>query len=317
MTPATDSPMEGLNIHRRLGRYELLRRIALSSTAEVHLARPVEGGERVAIKRLLPHALEDPEQRARFTREIEAAMSQTHPGLARGLEVVDGRPGEPCLVMTYVEGPTLAELLTDGRGVAPQGALVHAAIALATSMEALHGGRGGARVHGDISARNVVARGDGAFTLLDLGSSAGEGAEAMDAGTPRYVCPERRGGGPLTTRGDVYSAGVLLWELTMGRRWPIDGPPAATSTDTHLGALIERCLSETPDARPANASALRALLGEPGPDTREAWLRWTGATTEVVTPQVSATQGALAWVALIGALTVATATAAWFIAQVG
>ena len=317
MTRATDSPMEDTHVHRRLGRYELLRRLALSSTAEVHLARPVDGGDRVAIKRLLPHALEDPDLRARFDRELETAMTHTHTGIVRGLEVIEGpagtgQRGDPCLVMAYVEGPTLAKLLAEAPRATPDNALAHVAFELAAALTPLHASEGGARVHGDVSARNVVALRSGAFTLLDLGSTARDGDEATDAGTPRYVCPERREAGRVTTRGDIYSVGVLLWELATGRRWPTDDPPVGPPTDTPMGALIARCIST---ARPANARALRAALSKPSPGGREAWCRWAHGEVEAPT-SVPANHGLLAWVALIGALTVATVTAAWFIGQV-
>ncbi|MDP6944274.1 MAG: hypothetical protein QF464_09000, partial [Myxococcota bacterium] len=164
---------------RQIGSYELLRRIHLSHTAEVFEARPRYGGERVAIKRLLPHALEDPSIRTRFEREIEMATSHDHPGLVRGLEVIagpaaEGASGDPCLVMALVEGTPLIELL-DTRApieVPTEDALMHLAHTVATHLLALHEHPDGPMAHGDISGKNIIARADGDFVLLDLGSMA-------------------------------------------------------------------------------------------------------------------------------------------------
>lgn len=325
MSPATGGEEDGPTPSgRRLGSYALLNRIGLSSTAEVFAAQHVEGGEPVAIKRLLPHALEDPETLARFEDEIQATMANTHPGLVRGLEVLtapapEGQVGDPCLVMVLVDGAALSDLL-DSQTPAAQDALSHAAWGLAWSLEPLH--KAGV-AHGDVSGRNVLVDGEGDFTWLDLGSAGPDGSDATDAGTPRYVSPERREQRLVTTRGDIYGLGVLLWELAVGQRWPVDAPPdglpaSCPASGTALGDLIGRCLARQPEARPANAGALRAALSGLGGDAhrgRPAWRSWAGSPSGAPEPGVSARQGILAWAALLSALGIALWTAAWFIAQ--
>lgn len=306
---------------RRIGGYALLGQLGLSGTAEVFEAQPVGGGEPVAIKRLLPHALEMPEVRARFDQEVQATLANTHRGLSRGLEVIEGpapegQRGDPCLVMTLIRGEALSARL--GGAALHLDALAHAARGLASSLRPLHEA---ATAHGDISGRNVLVDEAGDFTWIDLGSAGPDGSPATDAGTPRYASPERDEHGLITLRGDVHGLGILLWELAAGQRWPTDSPPTALpqgcpATGTALGDLIERCLSREPEARPANAAEFLRALDAAGVDTqqgRQAWGR-PSASTEAE-PSLSTTQGILAWAALVSALAIAVWTAAWFIAQ--
>ena len=301
---------------RRLGRYDIVRVIGLSATAEVVEGRAPDA--RVAIKRLLPHAHEDPELRARFADEITRTLAQSDPAVVRGLEVIEA-PGTqaPCLVMPYLDGVTLAAHLSRQElRPANAPALRHAACALARCLSPLHDHPEGPLAHGDISAKNVIIDPTGHVTLLDLGTLSPHGADQRDLGTPRYLCPDRRRTGRVTTQGDIYGVGVLLWEMATGQRWPMTHPqpplPTPLST-TALGQLIQRCLASDPEARPANAAQLtQALDACASPEDRHAWRRWTD-------PQLSgasdALTGATAWVALIVALSIATTTALWFINQ--
>ncbi len=309
---------------RRLGRFELLDQIGLSSTAEIFTARPTNGGETVAIKRLLPHALDDPAIRARFDHEIHTALKNTHPGLVRGLEVVegptsDGRAGDKCLVMALVRGTPLIRLL--GREEAPAEAIAHVATSLASNLAALHCGPGEIIAHGDVSARNIIASDDGGFTVLDLGSAAPDGTSATDTGTPRYTPPERVEGGPITTRGDIYAVGVLLWELAAGRRWTKQSPQSTVPdvslvAGTGIAELIERCISADPAGRPNDAAALLgecAALGVHTGRSRQTWRRWAGCSEEDVEAEMTDLQGLMAWAGLVGALGIALWTTAWFV----
>lgn len=325
MSPAKGGEEDGpQRTGRRLGSYEVLKRISLSSTAEVFSAQHIESGEHVAIKRLLPHAFEEPEVRARFEDEVRATMANTHPGVVRGLEVLaapapEGQVGDPCLVMALVDGTALSALLASRPAVA-QAALLHAARDLASSLQPLH--KAGV-AHGDVSGKNVLVDREGDFTWLDLGSAAVDGTAATDAGTPRYVSPERTAQRRVTTRGDIYGLGVLLWELAVGQRWPVDAPlealPASCpSSGTALGDLIGRCVSRQPEARPANAGELLASLSDLGGDVhreRQAWRSWTGSPSGSPEPGITARQGIVAWAVLLSALGIALWTAAWFIAQ--
>jgi len=310
---------------RQIGRYELTERLGLSDTSEVYAARDIESGVMVAIKRALPHAWETPEHRVRFEKEIARVMAQTHQGLVRGIEVISGpSTADPCLVMHWVDGTTLRTLLDNlDSPPPPKAALVHLVATLADTLSVLHTSPEGAIVHGDISAGNVVAHRDGTFTMLDLGSAGPTGEPSGDHGTPRYAPPERTPGAPLTTRGDIYSLGVLLWELASGRRWPAEAPRHLPESSpiggTEIGALIGRCIASDTQARPMDAQALRALAAQDSSEgDRAAWCQWLTAAVargESVEEPPSAEQGKRAWLGLTLGIGLTVWTAAWFIAQ--
>ncbi len=201
----------------RLGPYELNARIHLSASAEVFEATHVETGQKVSIKRLLPHALEDRELSDHFRNEVRLALRSRHPGLVRGLEVVEapspeGASGELCLVMEFIEGRPLSDILEGAQGApAPSPVLVHVAYTLASILEGLHTRSEEPLVHGDISAKNIMVGDEGQLSVVDLGSLVAAGALSRDAGTPRYVAPERaHRSAPMTPAVDMYGIGVCV-----------------------------------------------------------------------------------------------------------
>ena len=313
---------------RQLGPYVLLERVGLSSNSEVYEAEHRESGARVVIKRALPHAWEDPERRARFEREITLVMTQTHPSLVRGVEVLtgpsaEGGSGDACLVMHRVEGQSLRELLERHPEPLPsEAALADAALSLTEGLNVLHEAQAPCLVHGDLSAGNILAREDGTMTLIDLGSAAPAGALSGDGGTPRYTPPERQPGSPLTAAGDVYSLGVLLWELAAGRRWPTESPRQLPNSSplsgTEMGQLISRCVASDPMARPRDAAAIREIAATRAtPNGGTAWRRWlaTALGQSAERPAEVERAGRHAWIVLSAALGLALWTATWFIAQ--
>lgn len=313
---------------RLLGPYELLQRLGGSRSAEVYLARHRERDEHVAIKRLLPHAEEDPACLARFREEIELAMSLKHPGLVRGIEWFPAAQHSEssealCLIMPVAEGDLLSALLGQSEGlIPPQDAVVHAASQLAHALSGLHHFPGGPMVHGDLSARNVCVAPSGQLTLLDLSSTGPQGEPTKDEGTPRYRAPERAYEGTLTTHMDVYAFGVLLWELCAGRRWPLEAPRRLPETSPLAGGaldtLISRCIASDPCTRPQDAKAILDAL-EPLVTTRgaQAWRAWLRAPTapESSAAMSDAREGKKAWLHLSLAVGLSAWIALWFIAQ--
>lgn len=310
---------------RRLGDYTLVKHLGGSMSAEVSLARHTEAGHHVAIKRLLPHAQESPEARARFADESALALSLKHPGIVRGLAHFYGPLGEQdlCLVMAHLEGAPMSDLLVRELKACPtEGALAHAGIALAQALIGLHDAPQGALVHGDISAGNILVDEGGAVTLIDLGSAGHVGAPTRDDGTPRYRAPERALGGPLTTTGDIYALGVLLWELAAGRRWPVEAPrqlPASSPlSEGPLDALIARCVASDPAARPRDARALAEAL-EPlcTAEGERDWRLWLTRSTDPLedAPEDAEREGRRAWAGLGIALSLTLWVGLWFIAQ--
>jgi len=274
----------------RLGRYELIERLGVGGMAEVWAARQrgIGGFERrVALKRILPRFAGDPRFVERFAAEAHLAESLSHAHIATiyGVEEVDG---ELVIAMELVRGETLGATIRrawelTGAPVEPR---LAAAIA-ARVCRALHhahtlgdpAGRALGMVHRDVSPSNVLLGFRGEVKLVDFGiARALSDATAGLGGKPGYMSPEQARGAPVDARSDVFSAGVVLWEILTGMRLyggleaaatkaAICAPEAARSVlDARpglplvLAAVVERALHKDPADRYADAAAMASGL---------------------------------------------------------
>ncbi|MEZ4268049.1 MAG: protein kinase [Myxococcota bacterium] len=307
MSDGVPGPTPGLG--RRLGPFTLLRRVALGASAELFEARldqslpdaSLEAGQVVALKRLLPHALEDLARVDAFIAEAQLALALEHPHIVRtlalisldlGLAIVwppsraaagsarlepreavrDARPpGEPLLVMELLAWARPA--LWPGEAAPPE---ICAAVGLAAA-EALAAVHALGAVHGDVSASNLLITPDGRVVLVDFGSARLADREvtqpaSLRAGKARYASPEQQAGLPPTPQSDLYSLGVLLERLASGGAQPGDAPrgQSAPESSADLRALIRACVEPNPADRPSSARALADslaawLAARPGP----------------------------------------------------
>lgn len=203
-------------------RYELGKVIGRGGMAEVHMGRDLRLGRTVAIKILRADLARDPAFQARFRREAQSAASLNHPTIVAvydtGEETVNGMP-VPFIVMEYVEGSTLRDLLSSGKRLLPVRAMEVTASVL-TALEYSH--RQGI-VHRDIKPGNVMLTTDGRVKVMDFGIAralADTGAMTQTAavmGTAQYLSPEQAKGEQVDTRSDLYSTGCLLYELLTGQ----------------------------------------------------------------------------------------------------
>ena len=208
------------------GRYELAGLLGHGGMAEVRQAHDVRLGRTVAIKRLRTDLASDPTFQARFRREAQSAASLNHPAIVAvydtGEEPASDGSGLmlPYIVMEYVEGRTLRDILREGRKILPERALEITSSVL-TALDYSH--RAGI-IYRDIKPANVMLTPTGDVKVMDFGisraladSSVTMTQTAAVIGTAQYLSPEQARGEQVDARSDIYSAGCLLYELLTGR----------------------------------------------------------------------------------------------------
>jgi hypothetical protein len=259
-------------------RYELGAPLGSGGMAEVFAGYDRTLGRPVAIK-LLKTDLPDPRARERFEHEARTAAGFVHPNAVTVYDVGDdGR--RPYLVMELVEGRDLAELLAV-RGPLPPAEAARVADQMLTALGAAHD-RG--LVHRDVKPGNVLVTRDGTAKLADFGiakaaadATGGLTLTGQVMGTPRYLAPEQAAGQGATPRSDLYSAGVVLYEMLAGEP-PFTGDtpvavalahqqaPVPPLTERRPGlppalvATVNRALEKDPARRFPDAAAMRAAL---------------------------------------------------------
>jgi serine/threonine-protein kinase len=258
------------------GRYEILSRLGEGGMGTVYRARDRELDDEVALKVLKP-ASEGVSLTEVLRQEIKLARMITHVNVVRVHDFgeVDGLR---FLTMEYVAGTTLRELLDGRRGLELTPAL-QIAKQICRGLAAVH--KAGI-VHGDLKPQNVMVMGNGVVKLMDFGvARAGETGEAAAAppiaGTPLYMSPEQARGAELDERSDLYSAGVVLFELFAGQPPFRDGdalaimrahlnepPPNPRSLRPDLPesliGIVLACLHKSRLRRPGSAADLERLL---------------------------------------------------------
>jgi serine/threonine-protein kinase len=262
------------------GRYELHRRLARGGMADVFLARDQLLDRPVAVKVLFPEFATDPNFVERFRREAQSAANLNHPNI---VSVYDWgqEQGTYFIVMEYIDGRSLADILRTEGPLHPQRA-AEVASDIAAALGFAH--RNGV-VHRDVKPGNVLISPSGQVKVADFGIARALGAGAEEnltqagsvMGTATYFAPEQAQGLPLDPRSDLYSLGVVLYEMVTGRP-PFSGespvaiaykhvqeqpaPPRHLNTNVpaELEAIILKLLAKSPQQRYPSADDLRADL---------------------------------------------------------
>jgi hypothetical protein len=290
------------------GRYRVEAEVGAGGMGTVYRAHDPELGRPVAVK--VPHVQGDGPRRAdyvaRFLREARAAATVRHPNVCPIYDVGE-QGGVPFVVLAYVEGNTLAQRLRDGGRFEDPAEAVALVRQLAEGLAAVHA-RG--LVHRDVKPANVLIDARSTPLLTDFGLARTTDDARLTqvgavAGTPAYMSPEQaRGGSPLGPASDLYSLGVVLYEMLAGVVPHAGGPvsvmlnkilhekaPPITrhrpDLDPALAALVERAIAKDPARRFPDARAFADALGgwlaarpgerraSPGPN-RRAWMLSAG-----------------------------------------
>jgi serine/threonine-protein kinase len=256
---------------RQIGSYTVRKRLGSGGMGEVYLAHDARLDRNVALKLLDPTLVADGASRARFLREARLASSLDHPNICAVHEVGEA-DGRLFIAMQFVEGETLRRVI-DGRPLGLE-SLLSIALQVADALAAAHD-RG--IVHRDVKAGNIMVTPDGRAKVLDFGLAKllERAAGAHDThltvtgavmGTPSSMSPEQARGERVDHRSDIFSFGVVLYEMATGRA-PFKGrsradlisalltEPHAPATEVNdelpqrLSAVIDRALAKEPDDR--------------------------------------------------------------------
>jgi eukaryotic-like serine/threonine-protein kinase len=299
VTPASSS-RRFLAPGDKLGKYEVIRQIAVGGMAELYLVRTVaiEGFEKLAcVKRILPQYINNPSFVTMFLNEARLAATLHHPNIAQVYDIGQ-EAGEYFFSMEYVHGEDLGRLVATSRENGVPIALECALTLVAGLCAGLHhahdkpspDGKALGVVHRDVSPANVLVSYDGAIKLVDFGIARAGGAPSTSStglkGKIAYMSPEQgRGRGALDRRSDVFSIGTILYELTTGRLPFVDeteygvlhqivntdaAPPSSivASYPAALEAIVMKALARDVDQRYATALELQSQLEDFAHDHR-------------------------------------------------
>jgi serine/threonine-protein kinase len=283
-----------------LDRYRIVALIGRGGMGEVYRAEDLTLSQTVAIKFLPESLFQDPVSLERFYTEVRIARQVSHPNICRVFDIgqVDG---VPFITMEYVDGEDLASLVRRIGRVSPDKA-VEIARQICAGLAAAHD-RG--VVHRDLKPSNIMLDGSGKVRVMDFGlagiAALIRGAEVC-AGTPAYMAPEQLAGKEVTPKSDIYSLGLVLYEVLTAKRAydagtlpelvrlreqsaPTNPSTLVRDLDPLLERVILRCLEKDPLLRPATALQVAAAL--PGGDPLAAAL----AAGETPSPEMVAAAG--------------------------
>ncbi|MFN2467365.1 MAG: Stk1 family PASTA domain-containing Ser/Thr kinase [Gaiellaceae bacterium] len=244
------------------GRYRVVRKLGSGGMANVYLAEDQELGRRVAIKILNDRHAHDEQFVERFRREAKNAAGLSHPNIVSIYDRGEAE-GSYYIAMEYLEGRTLKELIVS-RGPGP----IHVAIDYTRQILAAVGfaHRGGI-VHRDIKPHNVMIGPDGRVKVTDFGIARSGASQMTEVGsiigTAQYLSPEQARGAPVDQTSDLYSVGVVLYEMLTGTV-PFTGATPLEIAMKHLSATPEPPSAKRPEIpNDLDMIVLRALAKDP------------------------------------------------------
>ncbi len=265
-------------IGRTISHYEILEQIGDGGMGTVYKALDTKLKVHRALKFIHPHLVTDEHNKHRFTQEAQAASSLDHPNIC-GIHEVDETPsGRPFICMTYYDGVTLSERMK--QAPLPAREVFQMGLSIAQGLMCAH--QNGI-IHRDIKPSNIMITNDGFIKILDFGLAklagiAGVTKTGVSMGTVRYMSPEQGSGNEVDHRTDIWSLGLIMYELTTGT-YPFTGdfdpaviysilntePPPAHEVNPDIpeshSRVIARCLEKDPDQRYQSIAELLSDMG--------------------------------------------------------
>jgi len=321
LTPSDEEPAPDIDPGVRVGRYVVLERLGAGGMGRVYLGDDTGLHRKVALKCLIASGSND-DLRAKILHEAQSAARINHPNIAVVHDVVE-HEGRPFLVMEYVEGESLAAVLRRERPAVEK--ILSMGRQLASALTAAHG-KG--IIHRDLKPANIQVTPDGSVKILDFGvaqamsvaaNESGDHAPAvsvpqgtsatlrsgrgviMHPGTPAYMSPEQMFGKPIDQRSDIYSLGVVLYEMATGHR------PYSTDNPLDVVLALSRSLLrptgvET-DLSPEVSDVIGKMLAVKLEDRYQSAAEVEAAITALISPElvsvvVQPTGRSRAWLAL-------------------
>src|SRR5580704_4983483 len=194
-------------------RYRIVSALGKGGMGEVYRAEDLKLGQSVALKFLTASLAQTEQALDRFTREVRLARQVSHPNVCRVFDIGEA-DGRTFLTMEYVDGEDLASLLRRiGRLPADKGLEIARQLCAGLAAAHEHG-----VVHRDLKPANAMLDGRGRVRITDFGLAGFSGEDGGRAGTPAYMAPEQLSGDEVTPKSDIYSLGLMLYEIFTGKR---------------------------------------------------------------------------------------------------
>ena len=266
-------------IGKTVGKVRIEREIAKGGMAEVYLGTHLTLDRAVAVKVMHNYVEADPDLQSRFEREAKVVAGLRHPNIVQIFDF-DTADGHPYIVMEYLQGPSLAEYLREFHGRKQRLQPAQVARLLVTIARALDYAHERGVVHRDIKPGNIILHSKAHavsidqpiteqtepvltdFGLVRIAQAASQTASGVVSGTPAYMSPEQAQGTKVDHRSDIYSLGVVLYELVAGRipftadtSWTVilkhinEPPPPIPDIPPAMQKVIDRALAKDPDLR--------------------------------------------------------------------
>jgi serine/threonine protein kinase/tetratricopeptide (TPR) repeat protein len=268
-------------IGQTISHFEILERLGQGGMGLVYKARDLRLDRLVALKFLPPHLDADTTAEQRFLREARTASALDHANICTIYEIGQAEDGRTFIAMAYCDGETLKQRIARGPVPAEEAMNIVGQVARGLAEAHAHG-----VIHRDIKPGNIAITQDGTAKILDFGVATLVGAARITqddstSGTAAYMSPEQARGGPVDHRTDIWSLGVVMFEMLTGEPpFPGEHPQAVIFSILHnhpksasniswvparLGAIVERALSKDPSLRHQSAEELLSELAANAP----------------------------------------------------